>query len=766
MRLQTWAEQMRTKVPELKDLADLDIVQMAVNKKAKALRKLDREDLGQALASGRKKARKQQFQKDYRSRGAVDKFTTGVGSGMLDTFMGIKQLFGGDDTIPFSGASYKDTKETFQTASEGDGWTGAGEFAGMMSATGFVPAATGMKLATKVANPLLKKATQLSVAPAVGAGYGLTEYVDEGEARGKNVVYGSLFGAGTAAGTQLLKKMGVKAFNAAKKKFANASDAEIQKLADSHGIRLSRGDVTQKAGTKKAEVIAESKAGGLSPFREEQSQDANRIMTGFVDELKKPIADAQGKVNVGKNLQESVKRGYNKARSEAKAKYDRVDKLSGDASIKPNNAIEMSKKYENEIANSVLGSETNPFTKITENLSKKNKTFKDLRQARSDLGKAAQKAEDGGDKNLSRQLKDVKKGVEFDIKELVAGPKDKSRVTSMSDDKVGEAMAEMEFRQALDSWDETLNSFGEYKKTIKEMASYVRNHGSKKDPKTGMLGSEHVPKSKFGESSDEVAANIGMDESEFMEMLSNAPKPVRAKKFDQGFPADWGDVQAPSAKYPDKGVKQAYKDATEYYKKNVVPYTSDRALKKARNTNEPSQIYKSMINEDNPDRAANFYKALDKTGRQSVEFEIINRALKKAKVETPTGDNYSPAQFSSYLSKMDDAGEIFFFGSNKKKAQGIKRLMRAAVRAGQYMENPPTGNRELIAKEALKAKATLGLMPLLTQFEKFFWTGKGKNFLLAASELEPNSIKMQKLISKIYDNLPKSAVMAERTTED
>ena len=104
--------------------------------------------------------------------------------------------------------------------------------------------------------------------------------------------------------------------------------------------------------------------------------------------------------------------------------------------------------------------------------------------------------------------------------------------------------------------------------------------------------------------------------------------------------------------------------------------------------------------------------------------------------------------------------------AKKKYVDGVEKVLMAAKRAGQYMENPPTGNRVEIAREIRNAKFTLGLLPLLTKGEKFFSTGKGKNFILAASELEPGSIPMQNLIRKIYRDIPKtSAIVGKEVSE-
>ena len=74
-----------------------------------------------------------------------------------------------------------------------------------------------------------------------------------------------------------------------------------------------------------------------------------------------------------------------------------------------------------------------------------------------------------------------------------------------------------------------------------------------------------------------------------------------------------------------------------------------------------------------------------------------------------------------------------------------------------YAENPPTGNRELISKLRTQGWLTLGVGPLKTLTDKFFWIGPGKKYMLAAADLDPASTKMLKLLYKIGEQAQKRA---------
>ena len=202
-------------------------------------------------------------------------------------------------------------------------------------------------------------------------------------------------------------------------------------------------------------------------------------------------------------------------------------------------------------------------------------------------------------------------------------------------------------------------------------------------------------------------------------------------------------------------LKKAYKEATEFYKKEAVPF-KDRSIKSAIKSNKPDEIYKSFMQEGGGDRAKIFYNALDEKGRDAVKYGIIKKAYTKANTTTAQGDVISPAKFASYLDKMDVPKNIFFKGKAKKELDGFRKLMKASTRYGQYMENPPTGNRMAQISGIAGSGLSSGALPLGTAGAKFFWTGPGKKFLLAASELDNEGL--EKLLTKILKQLPRASV--------
>lgn len=52
-----------------------------------------------------------------------------------------------------------------------------------------------------------------------------------------------------------------------------------------------------------------------------------------------------------------------------------------------------------------------------------------------------------------------------------------------------------------------------------------------------------------------------------------------------------------------------------------------------------------------------------------------------------------PAKFALEFERMNAPYSKVFNGADKAQMDGFVKLMRHVERAGQYMENPPTGNR-------------------------------------------------------------------------
>ena len=186
-------------------------------------------------------------------------------------------------------------------------------------------------------------------------------------------------------------------------------------------------------------------------------------------------------------------------------------------------------------------------------------------------------------------------------------------------------------------------------------------------------------------------------------------------------------------------VKQAYGRADGYYKGMMA--RQDKAYGKAMQSKTPDEIYNEFVKRGKGDRAANFYNALDQKGQAAVRLKMTDEAINKATNES-TG-HFSPAKFAGEFERLSEPYGKVFSGADKAEMDGFVKLMRHVESAGQYMENPPTGNR--VAGLLMGGTAAVNL-PLALKgagatalFKTMVTTKAGKNLLMAASKLPEGS---------------------------
>ncbi|NWK62803.1 hypothetical protein HYI12_09495 [Acinetobacter sp. SwsAc3] len=174
----------------------------------------------------------------------------------------------------------------------------------------------------------------------------------------------------------------------------------------------------------------------------------------------------------------------------------------------------------------------------------------------------------------------------------------------------------------------------------------------------------------------------------------------------------------------------------------------DKAFASSLRSDKPDEIFNQFMKVGKGDKAANFYKNLDPKGQAALRYQMAQNALDKATNES-TG-SFSPAKFALEFERMSAPYGNIFKGADKAQMDGFVKLMRHVERAGQYMENPPTGNRlvgVLMGGAAVMeptAMATTG--GIAGSLKLLFTTEAGKRILLAAKGLPPNSPKMAKLL--------------------
>jgi hypothetical protein len=210
-------------------------------------------------------------------------------------------------------------------------------------------------------------------------------------------------------------------------------------------------------------------------------------------------------------------------------------------------------------------------------------------------------------------------------------------------------------------------------------------------------------------------------------------------------------------------IVEAGQAADEYYKSARVPYKNGMLAAAATST-EPDQVFQQFIKAGKGDRARNFYSALDDRGQAAVRYNMIAKAVDDS--INPQSGIFSPQKFFTAVDKLDQAYGVFFNGKDKAEVQGFKNLMGHVTRAGQFAENPPTGQRVipyLVAGGAGAAAAGAAAHPFLAgaglaligAARGLFTTVKGRDLLLRLNGIKQDSPLMDSVWQQIAKEMPK-----------
>jgi hypothetical protein len=192
----------------------------------------------------------------------------------------------------------------------------------------------------------------------------------------------------------------------------------------------------------------------------------------------------------------------------------------------------------------------------------------------------------------------------------------------------------------------------------------------------------------------------------------------------------------------------AWRQADGYYKANVVPF-KEAGFKDLVKTAEPEKAWRYLLANNTESRAVRMFNGLDRNGRNAVKYGLVKEAMETA---TDGKGNFSPAKFAKYLEDHDAAVGTFFKGAERKDLDGFRNLMRHVERAGQYAENPPTGNRVvpwLIGGAAIYSgtAAKVGMAGLTIR--ALFQTKTGRDLLLSAARYKPGTPEMERVLTQI-----------------
>lgn len=219
-------------------------------------------------------------------------------------------------------------------------------------------------------------------------------------------------------------------------------------------------------------------------------------------------------------------------------------------------------------------------------------------------------------------------------------------------------------------------------------------------------------------------------------------------------------------------LRKAWKEADRIYKEEVVPF-KNRALAQALSDESPEKMTRFFLSNKDPYLQGKIFKQLDPKGQAALRSGLLEEAIDYAGMAQhgAEGISFSPAKFANWLEKHDAALKTAFKGEDKWGVEGLRRVMRHIDRVSMLGANPMTGQvlEDLLvnpsnmtaigaANQALGALEKKNLLKLYT-------TPEGKRYLLQASEAEPGSAKMQRIIDRLSVRLPRIlGISAGRTT--
>ena len=214
------------------------------------------------------------------------------------------------------------------------------------------------------------------------------------------------------------------------------------------------------------------------------------------------------------------------------------------------------------------------------------------------------------------------------------------------------------------------------------------------------------------------------------------------------------------------GLRNSWKQATEFYKTNVVPY-KDKELGKVLADEDPAALGRLFAGKDTFEQRK-LFNAIGTKGQKAIQWGLIDDAI-SAGEKTQRGamaPTFSAAQAASKLESILNRGtHDVAFGSNPDKwaVKGLARILRTIDKSDTIAWIPPTGESvERLGSDAMKGQlTTLGVVEKATNWiskERLFqlYTNpKGRALLQRASSLEPGSAAMNRLIT---NDLPRVAV--------
>lgn len=178
----------------------------------------------------------------------------------------------------------------------------------------------------------------------------------------------------------------------------------------------------------------------------------------------------------------------------------------------------------------------------------------------------------------------------------------------------------------------------------------------------------------------------------------------------------------------------------------------------------PEVVNQLLLNKK-PSSVRLLYNSLTPEGRSIVRTSLLSQIAQKAEIELPDRTKtYSPDRFNSELKKIQPQIDIFFRGDDRKRIEGLSRVLQVTRRAGESAVTTQTG------QEAVPFAAGTFLTDLLGTAGAAFLTAGGigsvariyesapvRNRLLRIQATEPGSPQELRLRDEILLELKKAA---------
>jgi len=156
-----------------------------------------------------------------------------------------------------------------------------------------------------------------------------------------------------------------------------------------------------------------------------------------------------------------------------------------------------------------------------------------------------------------------------------------------------------------------------------------------------------------------------------------------------------------------------------------------------------------------------------------VKHDIVQRAYDKAAGVSGAGEAFSPQKFATELKKSAYKAQKTQSFSQREidEMQGLAKIMQAVKRAGQFRENVPTSDRwgalglggGTYLAGGLPAVAETGAA--VFTLNKLLTSPAGKRIILAAKNVKPGTVQMERLVKQavsLSEGTPVVATTAEQ----